>query len=583
MKEFLKTTLAVICGILVTTVVLFFIMAGIFGSMLTLGSSTPSIPKQGVLKIDMSRIVLGEQTAESDPLTSLTGSGSSTIGILDAVRAVKLASDDPAVQYIYLKTDMNLSEISYLEEFRAALSEFRVSSGKPIVSYIEAPGTGSYYLSSVADKIYMTPYLGATTTLSGVSSQMIFLGDLLDRLGVKVQLIRHGKYKSAGEMYTRSSSSAENREQNQRMVDALWETMRAEIAKGRDLSPEAVDAAINGLELNSPEDFLRCGFVDELLSIEQLKDKLAALAVKENFKDVSMIPFEDYVSVKTPLNVSKKKIAVIYANGDIVDLSDPANVDGDRFASLISQVRADSTIKAVVLRVNSPGGSVLAAEKIKGELDLLKAEKPVVASYGSYAASGGYWISANCDRIYSDATTLTGSIGVFGLIPDFSSATRDKLHVGVESVTSNRHGDMYSLMRPFDSAETAYMQKSIESIYERFTTLVSDGRSLPVETVDAIGQGRVWTGSDALAIGLVDEIGSLEDALYYAASCAGDPNLDAWGISAYPRAQGTLEMLLERLGGGSDSVSLTGNMESLFSSLDGPKVLARMDTCFEIK
>ena len=583
MKEFLKTTLAVICGILVTTVVLFFIMAGIFGSMLTLGSSTPSIPKQGVLKIDMSRIVLGEQTAESDPLTSLTGSGSSTIGILDAVRAVKLASDDPAVQYIYLKTDMNLSEISYLEEFRAALSEFRVSSGKPIVSYIEAPGTGSYYLSSVADKIYMTPYLGATTTLSGVSSQMIFLGDLLDRLGVKVQLIRHGKYKSAGEMYTRSSSSAENREQNQRMVDALWETMRAEIAKGRDLSPEAVDAAINGLELNSPEDFLRCGFVDELLSIEQLKDKLAALAVKENFKDVSMIPFEDYVSVKTPLNVSKKKIAVIYANGDIVDLSDPANVDGDRFASLISQVRADSTIKAVVLRVNSPGGSVLAAEKIKGELDLLKAEKPVIASYGSYAASGGYWISANCDRIYSDATTLTGSIGVFGMIPDFSSATRDKLHVGVESGSSNRHGDMYSLMRPFDSAETAYMQKSIESIYERFTTLVSDGRSLPVETVDAIGQGRVWTGSDALAIGLVDEIGSLEDALYYAASCAGDHNLDAWGISAYPRAQGTLEMLLERLGGGSDSVSLTGNIESLFSSLDGPKVLARMDTCFEIK
>lgn len=583
MKDFLKTTLAVICGILVTTVVFFFIMAGIFGSMLTLGNTTPSLPKQGVLRIDMSKMVLGEQTTESDPITSLSGNGTTTIGILDAVRAVKLAAEDPAVQYIYLKSDMNLSEISYLEEFRAALSEFRTGSGKPIVSYMEAPGTGSYYLSSVSDKIYMTPYMGATTTVSGVSSQMIFLGDLLNRLGVKVQLIRHGKYKSAGEMYTRSSSSAENREQNQRMVDALWETMRAEIASGRDLSPEAVDAAINGLELNQPEDFLRCGFVDELLSIEQLKDKLAALAVKEDFKDVKMIPFEDYVSVKTPVNVAKKQIAIIYANGEIVDGSDPANVDGDRFASLIAKVRADSTVKAVVLRVNSPGGSVLSAEKIKDELDQLKAEKPVVASYGSYAASGGYWISSNCDKIYSDATTLTGSIGVFGLIPDFSSATRDKLHVGVESVTSNKHGDMYGMMRPFDSAETAYMQKSIESIYERFTTLVSDGRSLPVETVDAIGQGRVWAGSDAISIGLVDEIGSLEDALYYAASCAGDPNPDAWGIVAYPRAQSNLEMLLERLGGGSSSASLSEDLVSRLSGLDGPKVLARMDSCFEIK
>ena len=476
-----------------------------------------------------------------------------------------------------MKTDLNASGISALEEFRKALSDFRINSGKPVISYIESPSTGSYYLASVADKVYMTSYLGATTLVNGVSSQMIFLGDLLNRLGINVQLIKHGKYKSAGEMYTRSSSTPENREQNQRMVDALWEVISSDIAESRGLDIENVNSAVNDLKLNLPEDFLRCGFVDELMTSEQLEDKLAALAMADNFKDVSMIPFSDYVAVKTAVSTAKKEIAVIYVDGEIVDGSASSDVAGDRFARVIAKARADSSIKAVVLRVNSPGGSVLASEKIKHELDRLKEDKPLIASYGAYAASGGYWISNNCDKIYSDATTLTGSIGVFGVVPDFSKVAKNTLHVGVESVSSNKHADMYGLMRPFDKSEYAYMQTSIESIYDRFTATVSEGRSLPVETVDAIGQGRVWTGCDALDIHLVDEIGSLEQAILYAADCAGDPDIKSWRIEGYPRPQTQMEMIMSMLGG-DDDTSAQARIFKRLSTLKSPQILARMDT-----
>lgn len=577
MKDFLKTTLAVICGTLLTSALFFFVVAGFFGSLLAFSESTPILPKSGVLVVDMSKIVLSEQTKQTDPVSSLRGGNISTIGIWDAISAINTAATDPGVKYIYLKTDLNASGISALEEFRKALSDFRINSGKPVISYIESPSTGSYYLASVADKVYMTSYLGATTLVNGVSSQMIFLGDLLNRLGINVQLIKHGKYKSAGEMYTRSSSTPENREQNQRMVDALWEVISSDIAESRGLDIEDVNSAVNDLKLNLPEDFLRCGFVDELMTSEQLEDKLAALALADNFKDVSMIPFSDYVAVKTAVSTAKKEIAVIYVDGEIVDGSASSDVAGDRFARVIAKARADSSIKAVVLRVNSPGGSVLASEKIKHELDRLKEDKPLIASYGAYAASGGYWISNNCDKIYSDATTLTGSIGVFGVVPDFSKVAKNTLHVGVESVSSNKHADMYGLMRPFDKSEYAYMQTSIESIYDKFTATVSEGRSLPVETVDAIGQGRVWTGCDALDIHLVDEIGSLEQAILYAADCAGDPDIKSWRIEGYPRPQTQMEMIMSMLGG-DDDTSAQARIFKRLSTLKSPQILARMDT-----
>ena len=582
-------TLAVICGLLVVSIIGWILMVGLL-SAAAISGSQPSLPKSGVLKIDMSKVILDEQTEEGSPLASLgsipVGAVSismpeGTIGLWDAVSAVNAAAEDSAVKYIYLKTDGTVSDVAHLQEFRHALSNFRSVSSKPIVAYIESPTTGSYYLASVADKIYMTSNIGATTQVSGVSSQMTFFGDLLKKLGVNVQLIRHGKYKSAGETFTRGSASPENREQYQVMVNSIWNSLASEIAASRELTVDEINAAIDDLKLLEPADFLEYKFVDGLLTRSELESKLADLAVVNKFKDVKFIRFSDYVTAKAVTAKAKNKIAIIYANGEIVDGSAKSEVAGDRFASIISKVRADSTVKAVVLRVNSPGGSVLASEKIKTELDLLKNNKPVIASYGAYAASGGYWISNNCDKIFSDAVTLTGSIGVFGMFPDFSAVLKDVAHVGVENISSNKHGDMLSLMRPFDEDEKAYLQRSIEDVYERFTTIVSEGRGLDKDFVDEVGQGRVWTGADALTLHLVDEIGGLEDAVKYAAVAAGEPDLTMWRIKDYPRAPSQMETLMSSLQG-TDSNDYSVLLDE-FRDLKSGKIMARLPYLFEIK
>ena len=590
MKDFVKMTLAVICGLIIVSILSSILFFGFIGATALAGKSSTELPKQGVLKIDMSKTAIDEQGAEGSPFSDLAvpaisgvsiSTPGETIGIWDAVQALNKAATDPAVQYIYLKTDgMNIST-ALLQEFRKALSNFRTVSGKPVVAYIEAPSTGSYYLASVADKVYMTANPGATTTVNGVSTSMMFYGDLLKKLGVNVQLIRHGKYKSAGETFTRNSSSPENREQYQALVDALWKSIAAEVAESRSISVDQLNAAIDNLSLCLPQDFVDAGLVDELFTRSQLNDKLASLAGVEDVEDVKAFSLSDYISARKSISKAKQKIAVIYLNGEIVDGRGNTEVAGDRFASIISKVRADSTVKAVVMRVNSPGGSVLASDKIKTELDLLKAEKPLVASYGAYAASGGYWISANAEKIFSDETTLTGSIGVFGMIPDFSKTLKDIAHVGVETVTSNRHGDMYTLMRPFDQAEYDYMLRSIEDIYDRFTGLVADGRGLEKTFVDEVGQGRVWAGSDALTIHLIDETGTLEDAVKYAASLAGDPDLTAWNIKGYPREKSQMDAILEMFNGGSqDKVSAAVKN---IKDIDKLTIMARMPYDLDIK
>ena len=588
MKDFVKMVLAVICGILILSIVSFFLTFAMIGAMAAAGSGKPVLPKSGVLSLDLSKVVIAEQSQDGGSLGSVNPASlfaggeapADIIGIWDAVQAVNAAAEDPAVKYIFLRTDGNASGVTALGELRVALERFRTASGKPVVSYMESPGSASLYLASVSDKIYMNSSLGLTPQFTGVGSQMYFLGDLLKRVGVNVQLIRHGKYKSAGEMYTRSSASPENREQYQRMIDSMWEVLGATIAESRGITVDDLDAAIEGLKLRLPQDFVDCRLVDELLDRKGLEDKLATLAVVDKYKDIKWIAFKDYVDAKVLPGKAKQKIAVIYADGEIVDGNGKSQVAGDRFASEIAKVRADSTVKAVVLRVNSPGGSVLASEKIKDEIDLLGAVKPVIASYGDYAASGGYWISNNCDKIYSDATTLTGSIGVFGMVPDLSKTAKEIAHVGVESITSHKHGDMYGLMRPFDADEYAYMQASIEAVYDRFTTLVSEGRGIPKETVDAVGQGRVWTGADALKIQLVDEIGTLEDAIRYAATTAGEPDLAKWNVKGYPAPPTVMDQVLEMLGMNAKAES---PLLSAFGKLTKPQVLARIDTDIRIQ
>ena len=543
MKKFLKMMLAVICGILVLWILVFTVISVIASS----GSQGKAIPAEGILKIDLSKVLIDEQANE----TLTFGSNQGTpLGLYQAVKAVEAAAEDPGVKAIYLKPDGGALGHAQMQEFRIALGKFR-QSGKPIVAYSENIGTGSYYLASVADKVYVTSSLGGTPTFNGLSSQLMFFGDLLEKIGVKVQLIRHGKYKSAGEMFIRGNASPENLHQTQVFVNTIWGSLVGDMAESRGISVKQINDAIDNLELCLPQDFVDYGLADEAVDRQGLEEKLAVLAGVESFKDVKMIPFAEYAQKKVRPNVrARQKIAVLYANGEIVEGLDKQNVDGDRFASIIEGIRKDSTIKAVVLRVNSPGGSVTASEKIKAELDLLGAQKPLIASYGNYAASGGYWISNNADKIYSDATTITGSIGVFGMIPEFSKVLKDVAHVGVENVSSNKHGDMMSLTRPFTPEEYAYMQRSIEAIYERFVNIVAEARDKTPEQIDEIAQGRVWAGADALGIGLVDEIGTLEDAIAFAAISGGDANLNAWNIVEYPK---------------------TLKMADLFSGLMGPQ------------
>ena len=551
----------------------FFLLFVMVGAM-SLGGSKTVLPREGVLDIDMARFTLAEQTQDESfsPSVSLLGGVSSptpSIGLWDAIQALEAAAADPSIKYVLLRPDMASGGVSSLEELRAALAEFR-KSGKAVVAYTENPGNGSYYLASVADKIYMTSYHGGTAQMVGLSSRMTFLKDLLDKVGVNVQLIRHGKYKSAGEMYIKNAPSDENREQYQVMVNSLWKTVSSTIAAARDLSEEQLNDLVDNLKLNFPEDFLQYGLVDEILDHEGLESKLCTLAQVDKVEDLHLIPLMDYVSAKVKNQGGKENVAILFADGEIVDGRDYSDIAADRFVAEIDKLRKDKTVKSVVLRVNSPGGSVVASEKIRAALKLLMAEKPVVASYGNYAASGGYWISAGTQKIYSDATCLTGSIGVFSMIPEFSKVT-DKVGVNFVSISSNKHSDMFSLMRPFDAEETANMQAYIEDIYGRFVGLVAEGRSLEEERVDELAQGRVWVGTDAIEIGLVDEIGGLREAVDYAASLAGYISKGDYHVISRPATLTSMEQIMRMIGGEKEAPSILADtpFEALGRSLDG--------------
>ena len=571
MKEFVKMTLATLTGLLLFGFLSMFIMIGMIGAMAAAGSSKPVMPAEAVLSIDFSKMALAEQTQEADPFAALQGGDMiSPVGIYEAIKAVNAAAEDPAIRYIYMRPDAASGGFARIEEFRTALKNFR-NSGKAVVSYIENPTNAGYYLASASDKIYMTSYDGGMNMFGGISSQLIFLKDALDRLGINVQLIRHGKYKSAGEMYIRNSSSKENMEQNEAMIGSIWDSWATLIAQDRGISVETLNNMLNNLELNFPEDFLAKGLVDELLTRDQLQKKLADLYVTDDYKHVKSISLADYATLKNTANYkAANKVAVIYAEGNIVDGGAKDQVAGDRFAKIIQDVRNDKDVKAVVLRVSSPGGSVLASEKIKAELDLLRESVPVIASYGEYAASGGYWISANTDYIFSNATTLTGSIGVFSMIPDIGGTLKNKLHVNVTPVNSNEHADMYGMIRPLDNKEVAYMQASVEKIYDKFTSIVAAGRDMTVENVDAIAQGRVWTGAEALGIGLVDQIGTIEDAINYAAtSIEGVTSVNDVQVVAYPKPQTPLEALLESFGGQGESIFAGTPLEDVETAFSG--------------
>ncbi len=549
MKTFWKIVLGSLLGCLVAMLVCMFIFFGMLGSMASASMKSGSAaPKTGsVLRIDKTCIVSERAVDDLSANGLFSRSMGSKISLLDAVRAIDAAAADPAIKFIYLNTDEMAVSVSNAEELRAALARFR-ASGKAIVTYAENFTPLSYYLASVADKVIMNT--DGEAMLTGISSQSVYLKDLLDKLGVEIQLIRHGKYKSAGEMFIKNEMSNENREQTQAMVDGIWNSLADEICASRGFSREEFDGWISRLELEKAQSLLDRKMVDTIYYADQMKAYLCNLSDTEKFEKIGFVKLTDYAPGRLAQLDSKvrakDKVAVLYANGEIVIDGDTEQaIVGAKFAAEVEKVRADSTIKAVVFRVNSPGGSVQASQFVRREMELLRQTKPVIASYGDYAASGGYWISAECDKIFCDNTTLTGSIGVFAMVPNLGGAAKKTLKVNVQSISSHPHGDMMGGMRSLDAEEQAYMQNSIENVYDEFLGIVSGGRNMAKEAVDDIAQGRVWCGCDAFGIGLADEKGGLVDAIAYAATAAG---LENYKLVECPAPKTTMERFMEMFG-----------------------------------
>ena len=586
MKDFLKTTLAVIVGTCITLTVGLFFFIAIFGAIAALGeSSEPVVPANAILKVDFSNPVteLGEEDAMA-ALQSLNFSSTKPIGILKAVKAIENAATDPAIKFIYLNLNSMNIGMANMEEVRNAL-EFAKQQGKGIVSYADNYSQGAYYLASVSDKVYLNS--DGSAPIVGIGSSMMFFKDLLDKLGIQVQLIRHGKFKAAAEQFIASNISKENYQQNKEMIDSIWESWAKEICSSRGITVEEFNKLVDNLELFSGESMVEHGLVDELVSKDQMASIMCTLFGVEKDSDLEFVSLAQYADAKVKPNLgSKEKIAVIYADGEIT-MDAQQGLTVKKFYPIIREVNRDSSIKAVVLRVNSPGGDAQAAEILNKELQLLRSNKPLIISMGEYAASGGYWISAKSEKIFADNTTLTGSIGVFSMSMNYGKGLKQHLHVNTANIGSNAHSTMMNGVDPLDAKEVAFMQGMVEDIYTKFTALVSEGRELPVEYVNEVGQGRVWTGADAFRNKLVDEIGGLTDAIQYAAACA---DLTDYRIEEYPKAKTQVEQILELLQGAEASVKAIANPEEsireIYSSIleEGQfKVYARHPYCYEFR
>ncbi|MBR6424075.1 MAG: signal peptide peptidase SppA [Bacteroidales bacterium] len=584
MKPFWKVVFGGCLGSLVAFILINLIIFGILGSAissLTKGSdSQPSVPKNAILRIDFSNPIQ-ERNTESfsfSPISFSADMGES-ISLLDAIRALDAAATDPQIRFAYIKPDDMAMGVAHIEEFRAALERFR-ASGKPVVVYCQNLTAGKYYLCSVADKLILNAY--GDVNIAGMSSQLMYYKDLIDKLGIDVQLIRHGKYKSAGEPYIKSEMSPENREQYEKLLGSIWKTIAETCAGSRDFTEEQLNEWIDNLVISSPEVAKEKGLVDELWYDDQVRDYFCTLCGVKESKDLKYISLKDYAKARVHENMrSKNKIALIYADGEIVMNDSEGNI-GNNFAKVIAEVREDPQVKAVVFRVNSPGGSVQASAAIEREIKMLKEKGiPVIASYSEYAASGGYWISCASDKIFSDKTTLTGSIGVFGLVPSFSKALKKNVYLNVYEVATHKHGGHVNGMFPLDPEEEAVMQEQIDHTYNDFVSRVCAGRGLEFDAVDAIAQGRVWAGTDAIGIGLVDELGGLTDAIDYAASAV---SLDNYRLVEYPEVKPMMERMMSSMNDGetdqdvriqsaADVFTLAGNW---LLNLNGPQVVSRM-------
>lgn len=565
MKKFFKILLASFAGtflaLFLITVISFSLLNGIINSFSK--ETTPVVPSSAFLRLNFSETI-GERTLE-DPLGSLdpmTLTFSKSVGIRTIVEAIDKAAQDDAIKFIYMNPGNISADLTYMEEIRDALLRFR-DSGKAIISWATGYDQASYYIASVADKIFVEP--SSTNFFFGVSGNMLFFKDLLDNLGIEMQLIRHGRYKAAAEQFVNKTISPENLEQNQRMVDSMWGTIVDGICSSRDINSDRFNYLVDNLDLLLPESLIENNMIDGVKHKDEMEEYLCDIFGVERAKDLKSISASNYYKARNKPNFKiKDKIAILYADGEIVDGNGSDQIAGNRFAEHVSRIRQDSTIKALVLRVNSPGGSAQASAIIERELQLLKQEKPLIVSMGAYAASGGYWISANADRIYTNRSTLTGSIGVFSLVPNVGAGMKKHLSVNNVSIKSNKHSDVLSMMRSLTPTETGLMQLLVDNTYTDFLDIVSNGREMSVAEVDKIGEGRVWTGIDACGIGLADTIGGLYDAISGAAAMA---ELSEYRVVEYPAPQSTMTKLLEEINKASSTINTLSSPQEKIGSI----------------
>ena len=574
-KTFLAALLAFVLGSLAILLFGMFILFAIAGSM----ERTVTVKEGSILRIDFSEVI--NDAPSSDSLAGFdfrTLQSTRQLSLLKVLRTLEAAAVDDRIEGIYLRMNGTggVTGTALIEELREAIELFK-QSGKFVVAYNETYSQGQYYLASAADRIYLQPEGGMDW--SGLSTSLMFYKGLFDKLDLKAEVFRPTvcKYKSAVEPYILDRMSEANREQMQALVDSMWGTIAEAVAASRGIDVERLNEIADKLQVTLPEDALKYGFVDGLLYEDQMKEVFAELGVEDdgegNYDFVSLGDYASMVGVDLD-NLGADRVAVVYADGQIVDGEGYGDaVYGNSLAAELADVRRDEKVKAVVVRVNSPGGSALASDVIWREMELLRAEKPVVVSMGSYAASGGYYISCPADVIVADRLTLTGSIGVFGMFLNPIDALKNKLGITLDGVKSNASAGMGSV-EPLTPAQRASIMRGVDKVYETFTQDVAAGRNLPIEKVLDIAGGRVWSGSDALGIGLIDAYGGLKTAIALAVDKAGlGENFRVVEVTQQPSG---LAAMLSALNVSVRKAFVRSELQELFGGYDRVQRLLRM-------
>lgn len=548
MKDFFKYMSATVVGLIVFTLLTGVIGAMCIVGMIASGSSAKDVSENSVMVLNMSGML--DERSESSFMDELNGGTVGTIGLDDVLEAIGKAKDNDKIKGIYIEAGM-LSADSYasLAAIRNALLDFK-KSGKWIVAYGDVYTQGTYYVASVADKVFLNP--SGQIDWHGISSQPVFLKDLMAKFGVKMQLAKVGTYKSAPEMYTADKMSDANREQVTAYVNGIWQNVCKAVSESRKISVEQLNAyADNFITLNDPKDFVKYKFVDKLIYTDQIDAEINKLLKQDADDNINTVSLAEMKVVKSK-EEKGEEIAVYYAYGNIVDnatggmLSNEHNIVSKTVCDDLKALMDDDDVKAVVLRINSGGGSAYASEQIWHYVEMLKKEKPVVVSMGGMAASGGYYISSGANWIVAEPTTLTGSIGIFGMFPDFSGLLTEKLGVKFDEVKTNKHSAFGTPARPFNEEEMRFLNNYIDRGYALFRSRVAQGRKMKVEQVEKIAQGRVWLGQDALKVKLVDELGGLDKAVAKAAQLA---KLKEYHTAAYPGKTSWVDQLLNNLSG----------------------------------